>query len=80
MCYNTPTNTGEAGNVTKERDYAKEYQREKARRAVTETRIGVKLTPKIASDFENKCKANGATRNAVLRRYIERYTYEDFDQ
>lgn len=80
MCYNTPTNTGEAGNVAKERDYAKEYQREKARRAATEARIVVKVAPKLNEDFELKCTQQGTSRNAVLKNFIERYTYDDFGQ
>lgn len=77
MCYNTPTNTGEAGNVAKERDYKREAETAKAR---GEIKIGVKASQKLHDDFTAKCLANGTNKNAVLRRYIERYTYEDFDQ
>ncbi len=62
------------------RDYKREYQREKEARRERDRMIGVKTTVELAEDFESKCKENGVTRNAVLRSYIERYTYEGFDQ
>ena len=66
--------------MAKERDYAKEYAREKAGRKEREAFARVKLTPKEAEDFTAKCLENGTNKNAVLKRYIERYTYEGFDQ
>ncbi len=77
MCYNTPTNTGEAGNVAKARDYKREAETAKAR---GEKYWSLKVSGKLATDFTAKCAKNGVSKNAVLRRYIERYTYDDFDQ
>ena len=66
--------------MPKERDYAKEWQREKERRSQTEARVSVKMTPELAEAFAKKCVQNGTTKNAVLKSYIERYTYQNFDQ
>lgn len=66
--------------MPKERDYAKEWQREKAHRAKTEARVSIKITPELADAFAKKCALNSTTRNAVLKSYIERYVYQDFDQ
>ena len=66
--------------MAKERDYAKEYAREKESRQAREKMVGAKLSKQLADDFEKKCAENGKTKNAVLKRYIERYTYEGFDQ
>lgn len=62
-----------------------EYKRNYAREAETaklrgEVKIGVKATQKLNEDFTAKCAENGTNKNAVLKRYIERYTYEGFDQ
>ena len=64
----------------KKRNYAREWETEKIRIKENEARIVVKTTPKINDDFSAKCAANGTNKNAVLKRYIERYTYENFDQ
>ena len=42
--------------------------------------MGVKVPDNLKDDFETKCAENGTNKNAVLKRYIERYTYEGFDQ
>lgn len=63
--------------MPKERDYAKEWQYEKARGII---KIGVKVPQQLHDDFTAKCEQNGTNRNAVLKSYIERYTYQDFDQ
>jgi len=66
--------------MAKERDYAKEWEREKERRLEKEKMVGAKLSRQVANDFEQQCSANGKTKNAVLKSYILRYTYENFDQ
>lgn len=66
--------------MPKARDYAKEWQREKEHRAQTEGRVSVKMTPELADAFTKKCAQNGTTKNAVLKSYIERYVYQNFDQ
>lgn len=61
----------------KKRDYAKEWETAKLR---GELKVGVKVSKQLSDDFSAKCAANGTNKNAVLKRYIERYTYENFDQ
>jgi hypothetical protein len=79
--YNGGTLIMEAGaDMAKERDYSKEWEREKERRKITEARVFGKVAPQVAVDFDAKCAANGTTKNAVLKSYIMRYTYENFDQ
>lgn len=80
--YNIDTHETKAGvDMAKERDYAKEYAREKdQRKARGEMMVGVKVTRTINEDFVAKCVENGTTKNAVLKNYIMRYTYENFDQ
>lgn len=63
--------------MAKERDYAKEWELEKKRGVKL---VGVKVPEKLKDDFEATCASNNTTKNAVLKRYIERYTYEGFDQ
>ena len=66
--------------MAKERDYAKEYAKEREKRLAREKMVGAKLSRQLADEFEAKCTRNGKTKNAVLKSYIERYTYEGFDQ
>ena len=66
--------------MAKERDYAKEWEREKERRLEKEKMVGAKLSRQVADDFEKKCAEHNSTKNAVLKSYIMRYTYENFDQ
>ena len=61
--------------MPQERDYQKEWQREKITRKTSETRIVVKVLPSVADDFVKQCERRGTTRNAVLKEYIEKYTY-----
>lgn len=63
--------------MPKARDYAREGETEKAR---GETRISIKLSKQLADEFAAKCVLNNTTRNAVLKSYIERYVYQNFDQ
>ena len=63
--------------MAKERNYAREAETAKAR---GELKIGVKVTKALSDDFTKKCEANGTNKNAVLKNYILRYTYEGFDQ
>lgn len=59
------------------RNYAREAETAKAR---GELKIGVKVNQTLNDAFTKQCEKNGTTKNAVLKRYIERYTYEGFDQ
>ena len=65
--------------MPKERDYAREWQTEKARQS-NYIKVTVKLTKQENADFDAKCAMLGTTKNAVLRSYVQRYTYQDFDQ
>lgn len=64
----------------KERDLKREWELEKARTAGKEYRVVCKIPMELAENFANICKSNGTNKNAVLKHYIERYTYEGFDQ
>lgn len=76
--YNVGIQTEEVGaEMAKERDYVKEWEYEKKRGIKL---VGAKVPEQLKDDFEAKCKANNVTKNAVLKSYIERYTYEGFDQ
>lgn len=63
--------------MAKERDYKHEAETAKLR---GETILTMKVSKTMAEDFKAKCTANDTNKNAVLKRYIERYTYEGFDQ
>ena len=65
--------------MPRKRDYAKEWQRDKERRS-DEKIVGARVSVALATDFESQCAFNGTTKNAVLKSYIERYTYQGFDQ
>lgn len=58
-----------------ERDYKKEYQREKEQ----SKHIGVKVEPKLFEDFTAKAELNGTNKNALLKAFIEAYTYGDVE-
>ena len=76
--YNVGTQIKEVGaDMAKERDYAREWETAKTR---GELKIGVKVTQQLNDDFAARCEQNGTTKNAVLKSYILRYTYENFDQ
>lgn len=64
----------------KKRDLKREWQLEKERTKGKESRVVVKIDTATNEAFATKCELNGTNRNAVLKRYIERYTYENFDQ
>ena len=64
----------------KKRDLKREWQLEKERTKGRESRVVVKIDTSTNEAFMAKCELNGTNRNAVLKRYIERYTYENFDQ
>ena len=77
--YNNGTQMNEVGAIMGEykRNYAREAETAKAR---GETRVSIKVTKQVLEDFKKQCEKNGTTRNAVITKYIERYTYEGFDQ
>lgn len=79
--YNNGTEILKVGaEMGKERDLKREWELEKARTAGKEYRVVCKIPVDLAERFAHVCKCNGTTKNAVLKRYIERYTYEGFDQ
>lgn len=79
--YNIDTHETKAGvDMAKERDLKREWELEKARTAGKEYRVVCKIPMEMANCFDEKCKANGTNKNAVLKSYIMRYTYENFDQ
>lgn len=78
VAYNGGTLIMEAGaDMAKERDYQKEAEQAKAR---GEMMVGVKINRSVNDDFVLRCQKNGTTKNAVLKSYIMRYTYDNFDQ
>lgn len=54
-----------------ERDYKKEYDREKIRSKI----LPIKVTPELFDDFTAKAELNGTNKNAVLKACAEAYTY-----
>lgn len=75
--YNNSIQMNEVDAMAKERDYKREWETEKARGVKL---VGAKISEQLKDDFEAKCESNNTTKNAVLKSYIERYTYENFDQ
>lgn len=67
-------------DMAKERDLKREWELEKARTAGKEYRVVCKIPMDLANRFAEKCTNNKTTKNAVLKKYIERYTDENFDQ
>lgn len=59
------------------RNYVREAETAKAR---GEKNIVIKVKQSVFNDFTQKCMDSGTNKNAVLKHYIERYTYEGFDQ
>lgn len=54
-----------------ERDYHKEYERDKSKKK----NVGVQITPDLFDAFTAKTELNGTTKNAVLKACAEAYTY-----
>lgn len=52
-----------------ERDYAKEYEREKKYKKM----IGVTVTPQISEAFTKKIESDGTSKNAFLKSCIMSY-------
>lgn len=81
VAYNGGTLIMEAGaDMAKERDLKREWELEKARTAGKEYRVVCKIPTNLADDFAKRCEQNNTTKNAVLKNYIQRYTYDNFDQ
>lgn len=59
------------GAIMAERDYKKEYAREKDQ----SKHIGLKVEPTLFEAFTAKTELNGTTKNAVLKACAEAYTY-----
>ena len=53
------------------RDYHKEYERDKSKKK----NVGVQITPDLFDAFTAKTELNGTTKNAVLKACAEAYTY-----
>ena len=53
------------------RDYGKEYEREKARAKI----IPIKVSPELFDAFTAKTERDGTSKNAVLKACAEAYTY-----
>lgn len=64
--------------MSKERNYAREWQTEKARQTNT-TKVTVKLTNQENAAFTAKCAQLGKTKNAVLHEYVLRFIDQDAD-
>ena len=54
-----------------ERDYKKEYDREK----ICSKILPIKVTPELFDDFTAKAELNGTNKNTVLKACAEAYTY-----
>jgi hypothetical protein len=65
----TPSRKG--GAIMAERDYHKEYERDKSKKK----NVGVQITPDLFDAFTAKTELNGTTKNAVLKACAEAYTY-----
>jgi hypothetical protein len=59
------------GAIMANRDYKKEYAREKDQ----SKHIGLKVEPTLFDAFTAKTELNGTTKNAVLKACAEAYTY-----
>ena len=57
------------GDSMAERNYSKEYAREKEQRKL----IGANLPISIANEFDKCCKKNGVSRYSVLKQFIIDY-------
>lgn len=78
-CYNENNednyNKGERFMQTdkKKRNYSLEYQRERNNKR----NLTCSLTPQLYDDFTAKCELNGETKNGLIKKWIEKYTYSD---
>ncbi len=57
----------------KKRDYKRAYELERKNHKM----IGVKITKQLEADFTAKCELNGETKNGLIKKWIEKYTYSD---
>ena len=57
------------GDSMAERNYSKEYAREKEQRKL----VGANLPISIAKEFDECCKKNGVSRYSVLKQFIIDY-------
>lgn len=58
------------------RDYKREYQLNKEKDKAKYKLIGVKVTRELEADFSAKCELNGTTKNGLIKKWIEEYTYK----
>ena len=54
-----------------ERNYQREYELSKNKDKI----IGIRISVDMAKDFESKCDLNGISKNALIKKWIENYTY-----
>lgn len=54
------------------RDLKREYELEKKKSKL----IGVKVPIQLNEDFTAKCELNNTTKNALIKKWIEDYTYK----
>lgn len=60
-------------NKEKKRDYKHENELRKGK----EKSIRCVLKPQLYDDFTAKCELNGETKNGLIKKWIEKYTYSD---
>lgn len=53
------------------RNYQKEYQAKKEKHK----QIACMVSPTLFDDFTAKCELNNTTKNAIIKQWIEEYTY-----
>lgn len=53
------------------RDYKREYDRQKEKDKI----IACHVPPQLAEDFTAKCELNNTTKNALIKKWIEKFTY-----
>ena len=78
--HRTNEGSGSMPVAKEKRDYAKEYQRDKERRKMSEKTVGVKLPIEIFESFDAKIAlepmgedGKKVTRNGLIRKWIDMY-------
>lgn len=54
----------------------RDYKRENELRKNKEKSIRCVMSPRLFEDFSAKCELNGTTKNGLIKKWIEEYTYK----
>lgn len=57
--------------MPKDRDYKREYERSKH----FYKKLSINIPPELYEDFNTKVELDGTTKNNLLKKWIEEYTY-----